>query len=537
MASTAQSQLLGPACYTWDPPESRIKVRIRLLAIEGLQLQADLVRDSGEGHALGGILTGNTARPGITEVTGFQPVSNLDPESVKRAVASTKSSAVGYYRILVGEELRPTKNDFALAYSSCTHPNSVILLIDASGGSSPKATFFYWDHGAISLPFEFPLDAALLAAAERYERNVTESKTRVRPPSAPAKGAGLRYGLWALVTASILSAGVAGFLRYKQTRVVARPSARSAAPSEATLGFRTDRSGGDLIFSWDRHSPLIANATLGVIVVKSGVDRREIVLRPEQLRNGNVFYTPTSDQLEVQLNVISPDQRISRESVVIVLQGADLAGPHSFATQSLPAPGAASDRIPLSQSAAPAPPQPRKTDPIEVTPEQRRNPARIFLRPPSPAGSAAPLIEEAPSLQAGLDRPVAPLPASLLQPSGVAIPPVPPVTPTPVSSPASPAAVPVAEYHPPEILVKRDPTFASMLSRFFFQPTAVDVRLTIDTTGTVSKAEVVDRQHVNAVLASAAIDAGRMWRFRPARRGEEPVTSEMVVQFRFDPRR
>jgi len=84
------------------------------------------------------------------------------------------------------------------------------------------------------------------------------------------------------------------------------------------------------------------------------------------------------------------------------------------------------------------------------------------------------------------------------------------------------------------VLAQRNPIFPDLLARFFFAPVAVDVELTIDTNGKVSNAELLT-QHLNPALAKSVLDASRMWRFRPARQGNEPVASKKVVQFRFDP--
>ena len=58
------------------------------------------------------------------------------------------------------------------------------------------------------------------------------------------------------------------------------------------------------------------------------------------------------------------------------------------------------------------------------------------------------------------------------------------------------------------------------------------VRLAVDESGAVSKAEVT--QHVHPALDAAAIAAGKRWRFRPARRCNAAVTSTFMISVRFE---
>jgi hypothetical protein len=58
----------------------------------------------------------------------------------------------------------------------------------------------------------------------------------------------------------------------------------------------------------------------------------------------------------------------------------------------------------------------------------------------------------------------------------------------------------------------------------------VDVKVFIDDAGNVSRVQALAK---GGDLASAAVNAARQWHFTPARKHEKPVSSEMVLHFRF----
>jgi len=64
----------------------------------------------------------------------------------------------------------------------------------------------------------------------------------------------------------------------------------------------------------------------------------------------------------------------------------------------------------------------------------------------------------------------------------------------------------------------------------------VDVKVRIDEAGRVVKAEPVPtKEPVSSTLVAAARDAAMRWRFEPARRGNQPVPSDLVLKFQYQP--
>ena len=67
-------------------------------------------------------------------------------------------------------------------------------------------------------------------------------------------------------------------------------------------------------------------------------------------------------------------------------------------------------------------------------------------------------------------------------------------------------------------------------------PASVDVKVWIDKSGQVTKAELLSDSSDSAV-ADLAANAALKWTFEPARLSDRPVSSEMVMHFRFAPKR
>ena len=65
------------------------------------------------------------------------------------------------------------------------------------------------------------------------------------------------------------------------------------------------------------------------------------------------------------------------------------------------------------------------------------------------------------------------------------------------------------------------------------KPATLEVRVTIDKTGRVTHAEAVTHAGVNKLVLEQVVAAARSWTFTPARRGDDPLSSEFVLQFYF----
>jgi protein TonB len=479
-----------------------------------------------EGPAQGGLLLGGVPRNGVTEITRLQWVQTFDPDVIQEALAHSRHKVVGFFRVTHDGELVLGADDLYLASGYFQDPNSVFLVARTKASGSADACFFFWDNGRIQGDFalmEIPLDRHQLAVAEQQRQRNLASRPelvtalpRALPNTRPKPA---WWWLALLVVLFVALGGAAGYFysrRQPASPVAATPPppVRIAAEPRSSLGFSAERRGGDLMLSWNREAPQIVNATFGMLLIRGPEVNRDMPLNPEQLRTGSVLYTPTTDQMEIQLNVVEKE-RVTRDSVIVLLaQKESVRAPISART----APAAEPSRersVPESGTTVRIPPKPFKG--IQVTRGGASSNPTIGSEPP-PAIAA----ERGRTVDFSIlpFEPVAPpnSPAPSTAPVQSAAP-----TPSPVPAAAVPTYKPV-------------PVVPEQLKAILTSPRVVQVKLELTATGEVKKATVIPSKGSIPTLDEAALRAAKEWRFRPASINGRAVPGEAIVQFRFSPR-
>jgi hypothetical protein len=539
--STIETRPL-PTDYTWSFPGSPIQIRLRLSTVNDLQTVLDgRQRSRGIETPACGILRGSNPRPGVTEISGFEALSSLHLTELEER-CKRESDIVGFYRTTDKGDLRMSEQDLRLAHSHFSLPGSVFLLIETDETGSSNAAFFFWDEGRIHGDFalmEFPFDAYQLAATEQRRTELAKAiDPEVRPVIAPSRRTRLGVRVAGIALLGVVLAGaIFGGLRFTrgQRATTPLPVENTAATPPATglgvLGLSLDQQGSNLRVYWNRESPLILSANFGMVVIREGSKSRNVPLSPDQLRSGSILYAPTTDQMEIELNVVA-GERVSRESITALLPPRGSENPVIASAQSVP------------------PPRQREAtaDETEATAAPEKPALRKFSLPVSSrrvAPAALSAISEPPpavNLNLGVGAPPA---AVALQPS--ALPAPRPTAPAP--APAAPSQAPTAPAlstvdanaytmpEPPVAVRKVAPRFLPELRYVLTGPTSVQVLVKIDSAGKVTNVTQVGNQKVHSLLLQASLDAARAWTFRPATIRGMPVAGEMILKFDFAPTR
>ena len=516
MATTATLTAKDPRHYAWWFPGSPIRVHIDLGVIEDLQKR---LRNASRAIPEQGLLFGKVLE-GTTEILEFLPASGRTMPAMLEEFSAgpQKRLLVGYYRS--GDALRLNADDLDLFKNFFGKPYHVFLVMQPNGFASPNATFFFsqGNQKISEFPFlEFPLDASLLATEERDRisrcRQATEQPATVQPPppepAKPRKPAriSLRIAVGLFVTAGLLLPALwfanQPFRKWS-SRVwtgissAARNSPTSPASSSLPhprIGLQAKSQGHDLELTWNRESALIAAATSGLISIEDGLVKREIPLDAQQIRGESVLYSPISDQVLIQLTVTGPAGTVT-ESVRVIR--AEEISTYSV-TSSKP--------------------------PESVPPSQVTRPTKPFTAPPAAKQTSTPLpLNDPPAIARSPEHSA--YPDSIAGPQTVA-----PPRPVPAPIPAQSAAAPA--YYPPVATRQVAPTFPEELRAVSLKPAKVSIRVFIDKTGKVVKAEPLPQQTVHKLFIQEAVHAAERWRFQPARRGSEPVASESILRFSF----
>jgi protein TonB len=285
----------------------------------------------------------------------------------------------------------------------------------------------------------------------------------------------------------------------------------SRSPSEATeLGLRAEYQGSNaLLISWDRAAAPIISARSAAFTIADGPRTRTFQLSPRELQTGSILYRPGAEEVSVELQVSSEMGGTASQSIRIIGANASKAA------------------VPAGERAAAR---------MEKTP--RRAPQVSFE---SPAGQSPPGLEQQRSVTM-IDAPdVASSSFGSQEPLtlATALPPAPAqpslesreTPPAPVESPGAARelrpAVPIVSPQP-----RMPPT--QLPPHALDRPVDVQVEVSINAAGRVTNARLSsDAGIYGSMLAPSAINTARLWRFRPATVGGQPVESKMVLTFRY----
>jgi len=90
------------------------------------------------------------------------------------------------------------------------------------------------------------------------------------------------------------------------------------------------------------------------------------------------------------------------------------------------------------------------------------------------------------------------------------------------------------EYVAPQPVHRVAPVVPSRLRRLAAGGVRIGVKVSVDVTGRVTRAEPVSQGNAETdALGPIAADAARQWRFSPARRGNQVSPAETIIQFQF----
>jgi len=352
-----------------------------------------------------------------------------------------------------------------------------------------------------------------------------------------------------------------------------------------SLGLEARRRFEGVHVTWDRNSAYVRTALSGVLKISDGTTVTELPLNEAQVRYGQYYLTPSSDSVQIALNVLSNENQHLEEAAVLTVELSDRNQPLTASPASERAEiAAASQRsIPdvamrsrrgaqadssgqqleagrAARSRRAATDQRALAGAANLTtasPNVRPDPEQLRLSLPAPSLSAVRTLHPIPVQ----DTPILPSPAPPTEtraeatapdtsrtPSNVrdSTPPSQSETQKPLSAapnqaPVRPATLSngipgvLSAYVPASPISKStivlpDVLKASLRSR----PQEVEVVAQVDIFGRVKsiRAKTV-LSGLQDNLLNAARPALMGWRFRPAMLGEKPVESEVMLRLKF----
>jgi hypothetical protein len=408
-----------------------------------------------------------------------------DAIEIEHAVAGAAADAVGLFRAQPGGWTALTPSDrkkLEAAQLKC----GIVVVVRTLAQRPWSATLFAVDGEEAETPLaEFPWDEYLLRNG--WLLDLAPPVPRRPPPRPAAAEKPKSRRSWLAPAALLLVAGAGGAAAYRlaprlwngaQTAAAAEalPAAEAPAPE---LGLHVTHASDDFEVTWNRGAETIRRASAGSLTIRSGAATRVIDLRPDQLREGRVYFRPLAGlDTEVRLEVMDAAGKPEAESLQVL--GFDTAP-----AVTMPAPPPAIAPGPPAKTPAPhaAPPAAVRSTPLQSA---DREEAASETRRPS---------------------------ATILTPSGH----------------SEATAVHRAS---PEMTADALKELRNAKGKV-----TISVLVSIDAAGRVDDAKVVGATNEPSpsgeYLRLASLNAARQWRFRPATANGHGVESHATLTFTF----
>lgn len=438
------------------------------------------------GLEVGGLLTGavgdeirlEAIRPLPTGYRGsaaFCP-SPADLLFIRQSVLWGQAQAtniVGHFRTQSSGEPEPIAADRVIA-DLLNLPNPLLLLIPVSDRGVEQARVYRRENGEWALLLTFALIESSIGQTALQKPPGSASVEWMQAPPGP------RWRKWTL---GGLAVGVAcgAFLSHS----IWQPNPVNVLPARSDIKLELHSEATRLKVQWDPHSRSVAEASSGKLAVQDGGQHLEIPLDRQQLYSGSTFYYPETGSVEVRLEIYRDGNHFTGESAALSVPQAAKNSKESLQP-------IVNDARQKTVAASPS----KKS--VAATPRRSALPPPVvFAKPPlQPSESSSPIDSAAP----------------------------------PVSE-----ATPV-RYETAVVIREIRPTVPTDLNSSLSEPVSIEVQVEIDTAGkVVSATPIGNLTAVQKLLASKAVDAARLWRFEPARKNGDPVESESLLKFDFEP--
>jgi protein TonB len=312
-----------------------------------------------------------------------------------------------------------------------------------------------------------------------------------------------------------------------------------------------ERSGGEILLTWNRDADAIRSATQAVLYITDGEQHDKVDLDLAQLRNGVISYSPASGDVVFKMEVTGKgSEKTASESVRALRQRpSPLAGPEAAVPQAAAAaakgaapvntppvnvaanPAANAAANPINNGAVPAGPNGLPTVPEEA-PKTPDRPLKPFQAPPlaqrlHPASPTD--LPDAPSV-GRVDSSSAPTVTGFNMNSvSTPIAPARPGTPPPAPSAPAEKKASGGQLQQAVLITKKDPEYPK-LARETGAKGVVELEATIGTDGRVKSVKVVKGP---PMLQKAASDAVMQWKYRPTMLNGVPVEAKTQVLVNF----
>jgi TonB family protein len=391
---------------------------------------------------------------------------------------------------------------------------------------------------------------SVLALDTPVSAGETEAKpetSTVDEAPAPAKGFSKLIWFGVGMIFPILLSGIL-FVYPGVLRRTSLPGAITGQDS-SPLALRVERSGSELLLTWNNDSSAIRNATRAVLSISDGEQHENVEMDLAQLRNGRIEYLPVTGDVVFKMEVSGKDNTKTASESVRVLRTRPSPMPQDpetpTGTAKSPTPNGAPNAATTAPGSNPQTTNGQPTNPggNDLTPDNAAATAPAPTPAPLKAFNTASLSDRLRPVRSDeIALPDAPLVGGAnvaASDSALRL--------TAVTSPALPAAIRKNDPPPPQtpktasnlpaggdvqqaqLIYRKNPDYPA-LARSAGAKGTVELIATIGTNGRV-KAVKITKGH--PLLQKAAVDAVMQWQYRPTMLNGHPVETETTVTLNF----
>jgi TonB family protein len=585
----------GPGYCRYASPGNPVGVRMQGESLSRLGRAVQQTMESG--REIAGILLGETddiprghlSRTPLV-INGYAPIRSDSKESVSAQLKAHpevleehirnydgRVRVVGFFRSTLRNQFRPTDEDIRLM-RDYFGPGSSLLLICQAGQRISGYLYAYrgsaeemrasgpitiGDFGSInSAPWLRDADQTDLAVPDPVQ--VPTSKQSIAG-SAPFRW--ITRG-WNIARIFVVLGGIGLLLvAAVEFKALRTPQEQVRAPSGSDgLGLKVERAGveNQWNLSWNRSAPVLLNASKGQVSIVDSYLHKELDLTLADLQNSGIVYYPVSNEFSVRLDLVQAQSgRTVSESIRV------LANPPLYSTgRELYGGAAFSDGL-ISNTAVVAR-EPRRRKQRDLSEGERSGarqgssasgkvePAstlslRNFTPPPAPSRSETIVRSEFPAAPGIVTQ------VPVRNPGTLAFLPLAPPLPAPsatrqvtmpetttseeqhvagttggTGAPTPPAAGQDRNgvLEPPTLIRRIEPKYPKIAQEVHLRGD-VQISAIVGTDGLIHNPQVVSG---SPMLASAALEAIKLWKYNPARINGHNVPSPTMVNVRFGDR-
>jgi TonB family protein len=450
-------------------------------------------------------------------------------------------SVVGFYRSGQQGQLSIDSSDLEILGIAATEPERAFLIIESQVKNGNRANLYLIRDGAVAWKWhsvrfnrkelvgdgtwhQLPAtESAPSSPRLQKVEGVDKQDSTPRSQRQVRASRSARWGLGMGITFIMVAAAVALLWNRQLLHVFSGTFMASTDPS--ALGLKFQRVGNDWQFSWDGSSPILLNAAAGRLSITDGFIHKTLDLDLSELRSGRIMYTPVTDDVRVRLDVVSQESATLASETGRMVAGLLPSPSASMQTNGgSPIARVRSDKLnPLASDAAAisgdptVPISPGKSS-IEGESHHVFAAVPLSIRPPTTA------------IRHEIGNVEGTLPSSTVTFQDMhtlaqqALPPVP-------SEDSNFGVVPNSTVRdkPAELISRSAPVYPE-IARQSHTAGRVELLVSIGTSGRVDSASVLNG---DPVLARAALDAVKDWRYRPAQINGKASKSEIVIAIVF----